>query len=251
MELLFFSLAGFFIIIFVITVCAVRPETPSQIGARGERKVSGFLQNLPENYYVIDDLTIPTRNSTTQIDHVVVSVYGIFVIETKNYTGWIYGSNNTKKWKQCFPSKSNYFYNPVKQNWAHIYALSDLLKIDKYAFKPVVAFSDEATLKVTSSTPVINMSQLRSHILSYTKGVFSAKQVEEIYNYLCTMDIIGDNLDKHVHVNNVRNSIDVQNETIRQGKCPRCGGNLILRKGQYGQFYGCSNYPQCRFTCDI
>lgn len=251
MELLLYSIVGITIITLVIMVFALRPETPSQKGARGERKVSGFLQNLPENYYVIDDLTIPTRNSTTQIDHVVVSVYGIFVIETKNYSGWIYGSNNSKKWKQCFPSKSNYFYNPIKQNWAHVYALSDLLKIDRYAFKPVVAFSDKATLKVTSSTPVINMSQLRSHILSYTKGVFSAKQAEEIYKYLYNMDIIGDNLDKDVHVNNVRNSIETQNKTIMQGKCPRCGGNLILRKGRYGEFYGCSNYPRCRFTSDI
>ena len=143
MDLLLCIIAGITIIIFVLMVNTMHPDSPEQIGTRGEHKVSCVLRNLPENYYVIDDLTIPTRNSTTQIDHVVVSVYGIFVIETKNYSGWIYGSNNTKKWKQCFPSKSNYFYNPIKQNWAHIYALSELLKLDTQTFKPVVVFSDE------------------------------------------------------------------------------------------------------------
>lgn len=251
MELLLCSLAGFFIIIFVVVVCTVHPETPTEIGRRGERKVSGFLQNLPDNYYVIDDLTIPTRNSTTQIDHVVVSVYGIFVIETKNYSGWIFGANNTKKWKQTFRTTSHYFYNPIKQNWTHIYALSKLLKIDTQAFKPVVVFSDEATLNVESTCPVICMSQLKKHILSYTNEVFSAKQAKEIYDYLHTMDIIGDDFDKDVHVHNVHDGMQSQNEAVRQRKCPRCGGNLILRSGRYGQFYGCSNYPQCRFTNDI
>ncbi|MBQ2961072.1 MAG: NERD domain-containing protein [Oscillospiraceae bacterium] len=250
MELFLCSIVVF-IIIFVVIVYTTKPETPAQIGERGERKVSGILHNLPENYYVIDDLTIPTQYSTTQIDHVVVSVYGIFVIETKNYSGWIFGADNTKKWKQTFRSKSNYFYNPIKQNWAHIYALSKLSKIDLWCFRPVVAFSDAATLNVESSTPVINMHQLKRHILSYTNEIFSPEQAIEIYNYLYNMDIIGDNLDKDIHVHNVQNRIEAQNEAIQQGKCPRCGGNLMLRTGRYGQFYGCSNYPQCRFTCDI
>ncbi|MBQ1235563.1 MAG: NERD domain-containing protein [Oscillospiraceae bacterium] len=251
MDILIGSILGTIIIIFVVIACSPRPETPSQKGARGELKVSGILHNLPENYYVIDDLTIPTRYSTTQIDHVVVSVYGIFVIETKNYSGWIFGANNTKKWKQTFRTESNYFYNPIKQNWAHIYALSELLKIDRRCFRPVVAFSDDATLNVESSSHVINMHQLKSHILSYTKEIFSSEQAIGIYNYLHTMDTIGDNLDKDIHVNNVRNSLETQNETISHGKCPRCGGNLILRKGRYGEFYGCSNYPKCRFTADL
>ena len=87
--------------------------------------------------------------------------------------------------------------------------------------------------------------------MSYTNEIFSATQAEEIYNYLHTMDIVGDNLDKDIHVTNVRNSLETQNETISHGKCPRCGGNLILRKGRYGEFYGCSNYPKCRFTADL
>ena len=129
--------------------------------------------------------------------------------------------------------------------------MSELLKIDRRCFRPVVAFSDDATLNVESSSHVINMHQLKSHILSYTKEIFSSEQAIGIYNYLHTMDTIGDNLDKDVHVNNVRNSLETQNETISHGKCPRCGGNLILRKGRYGEFYGCSNYPKCRFTADL
>lgn len=39
---------------------------------------------------------------------------------------------------------------------------------------------------------------------------------------------------------------EVQKEADKQtiGKCPKCGGNVVLKKS----FYGCSNYPNCTFT---
>jgi DNA topoisomerase I len=33
-----------------------------------------------------------------------------------------------------------------------------------------------------------------------------------------------------------------------EGKCPRCGGNLVEREGKFGKFLGCRNYPKCKFT---
>lgn len=33
--------------------------------------------------------------------------------------------------------------------------------------------------------------------------------------------------------------------------CPKCGGELFKRRGRFGEFYGCSNYPGCRFTRNI
>ena len=62
-------------------------------GRRGERAVASILSELPSSEYsVINDITLQDEHGSTQIDHVIVSVYGIFVIETKNYSGWIMGA---------------------------------------------------------------------------------------------------------------------------------------------------------------
>jgi len=238
------------IIVWVIILVSIAPKDPSQIGAEGENEVSELLKRLPSDYREISDVIIPTKYGTTQIDHVVVSPYGIFVIETKNYSGWIFGSNNSKKWKQTFKTESHYFYNPIKQNWAHIYALSELLNLYIKSFKPVVVFSDEATLNVESTTPVINMRELKSYILSFSHEIFTHEQVEEIYTIIDKQDLDGTDIEEQ-HVRTLKYKIAKQNETIAQGKCPRCNGKLVLRNGKYGQFYGCSNYPHCRFTHDI
>ena len=245
-------LIGFFIIILLVIVFSVSTtsETPSQIGAAGEDEVSDILSNLPQDYRKINNIIIPTKNGTTQIDHIVVSPYGIFVIETKNYSGWIFGSNNSKNWKQTFKTESHYFYNPIKQNWAHIYALSELLNLYTKFFKPVVVFSDNATLNVESSTPVINMWGLKAHIMSFTQEILTYEQVEKIYNTITSGNIVGLESEEQ-HVQTVKARLAKQKESIDQGICPRCGGKLVLRNGKYGKFYGCSNYPKCRFTQDI
>jgi len=240
-------------VLIVLLIVAFMPsaeEIASLKGAKGESKVSSILQSLPDGYHVVNNVIIPTRNATSQIDHVLVSVYGVFVIETKNYSGWIFGSDNSKKWKQTFPKSSHYFYNPIKQNWAHIYAFSDFLKLDKRVFKPVIVFSDDASLNVQSRTPVINMSCLRSHILSYTQEILSPENAEKIYNNIRKINLVGTDAGNK-HTETVKQTISKEKASIAQGKCPRCGGNLKLRNGKYGKFYGCSNYPRCRFTHDV
>lgn len=123
-TLLFLVILGF---IFLVK------KIPEIRGHVGEKKVSAFLSTLPScEYKIFNDILLATESGTTQIDHIVVSRFGIFVIETKNYRGWITG-----------------------------------------------------------------------------------------------------------------------NENGRAGICPQCGGNLVLRNGKYGSFYGCSHYPTCKFTKKI
>ena len=70
-------------------------------GKRGEKQVAVLLSLLPQkDYKVINDLLIQSGGHSAQIDHVVVSAYGIFVIETKYYKGWIYGGENSEYWTQ-------------------------------------------------------------------------------------------------------------------------------------------------------
>ena len=70
-------------------------------GKVGEKIVAGKLNRLPKDQYlVLNNVTIPTPKGSSQIDHLVVSIYGIFVIETKNYNGWIYCGEHAEYWTQ-------------------------------------------------------------------------------------------------------------------------------------------------------
>lgn len=84
---------------------------------------------LNEDYILLNDLTfLDQDNQTTQIDHILLSPYGIFVIETKNYKGWIFGSSHQKMWTQKIYKSSHKFQNPLHQNYKHIKVLDGLLK---------------------------------------------------------------------------------------------------------------------------
>ena len=117
-------------------------NSPRQKGKRGEKRVHDLLLALPEGYYVFDDVVLNTNRGTTQIDHIVVSKYGIFTIETKNYRGDIYGDDNRQEWTQIIVTEvryrrkwyktytyvtKNHFYNPVKQSLGHIYIIKTIL----------------------------------------------------------------------------------------------------------------------------
>lgn len=102
----------------------------SRKGQAGENKVARILQKLPtEKYKIVNDILIKNSHGTTQIDHVVLSEYGVFVIETKNYSGWIYGGEYSEEWTKNVYGNKYQFRNPLKQNYAHIKALMDILEI--------------------------------------------------------------------------------------------------------------------------
>lgn len=77
-----------------------RRSFPIYKGKVGEEWVHNILMELPDEYYVMDDVVLRTEKGTTQIDHIVISKYAVFVIETKNYSGEIFGDDNNKEWTQ-------------------------------------------------------------------------------------------------------------------------------------------------------
>lgn len=119
-------------------------------------------------YHRLNNITLPLDNGgSTQIDHVIVSIYGIFVIETKNYKGWIYGKENQRQWTQAFPNGSKYkFQNPLRQNYLHIKTLADLLALDMSYFHSMVVFIGECTLKTRDELPE---HVLKGGVISYIK----------------------------------------------------------------------------------
>ena len=153
-----------------------------QKGAAGESAVSSILSQLPKNRYkVINDVLITKESGSAQIDHIVVSPYGIFVIETKNYSGCLIGNEFDEYVNYYVGEKRLNVYNPLKQNRSHIYALMNALDISaKSSFIPILALSNDCQYKITSKTDVVHFSSLLHTILQHGTVIFSAKEVEEI-----------------------------------------------------------------------
>jgi hypothetical protein len=130
----------------------------NSIGASGEAFVSRKLHELdPEHYNVLDNIILPSDGNTTstQIDHIVVSTYGIFCIETKNHKGSIYGSSKSKYWKQYIYSHQYSLYNPLWQNYGHIKALEKILTLRLHApIESLIAFPSADKLRVHGTTRV-------------------------------------------------------------------------------------------------
>lgn len=141
------------------------------------------------------------------------------------------------------------FRNPIKQNWAHIYALKEVLSsFGKVTYHPIVVFAGSAELKnVDSQTPVIYVSQLFQTIMAES-GIpnLDIEIVKNIADKLSAFNI-QDKGAKKEHIHQVRKLVYVRKQKEKSLVCPRCGGNLAVREGPYGKFYGCSNYPKCRY----
>lgn len=229
--------------LFVLTIIWRRTK-----GKRGEKQVAALLSLLPKKEYkVINDLLLQSGGHSTQIDHVVVSVYGIFVIETKYYQGWIYGGENSEFWTQNIYGHKNELRNPLWQNQGHIKAITRILEDPgMIPIYNIVAFSSQATLKLDRSLPVMYWRQIVPYIKRHKDAVMSESYAEEIYNKLMAANVTDGDAQKQ-HVKSVKQNQQRRNVSVANGKCPRCGGNLVLRDGRYGRFYGCSNYPKCKY----
>jgi len=253
-----------FILFFALVIFLAWYNSPTQKGKRGELRVSAILSQLPAEYTVLNDVVFPTDRGTTQVDHVVISKYGVFAIETKNYIGEIYGDDERKEWTQMIvnnvtfrknPWKTytyvtkNRFYNPVKQAYGHVYRIKELLKeYPHLPIIPVVVFAGRADIsKVNSRNHVIYEEQIPSLIGSYRASYLNDSDVITVLDILQGKNV-RQVVDDRTHVRNIQKAKQEVQNTIQSGICPKCGGQLIRRNGRYGSFLGCSNYPNCKFT---
>lgn len=239
-------------------------NSAKQKGKRGEMRVSAILSQLSDEYTILNDLVFRTEKGTTQIDHLVVSKYGIFTIETKNYRGEIYGDDNRKEWTQLIVTEVTYakkwwktytyvtknrFYNPVKQSVGHAFRIKELLSVFPHVkIVPIVVFTGDAILSyVESKNHVVYEENLLDVIDGYKTTYLTDNDVQAVLAIL-TGNNIRETVSDRQHVKNLRTAAREVNATINSGICPKCGGHLIGRNGKYGTFYGCSNYPKCRFA---
>ena len=251
------------IILVIIFSSVFKFSSPAAKGRVGEHRVNSIARRRldSEAYDLIYDVTIPNgRGSTTQIDHIILSVYGIFVIETKNYSGWIFGSQKSAQWTQVVYKEKNRFMNPLRQNYGHISALSSLLGIPKSKFHNIVCFTGSAEFKTPIPENVFFGREYVDHVLSFGYPVFTSDELDEMRGSILS----GTPRQRRV-VKEYKQSIPTMKKNYastsasheRTSKiCDRCGSPMVLRTARKGkntgnQFLGCSEFPQCRYTVNI
>ena len=227
---------------------ATKPVRAKVHGAVDERKVNSTLNPLlfgrVEHRQINNLILVDNNGKSHQIDHIEIRENGIFCIETKNYIGWIFGNENSEKWTQTlYTGEKHQFFNPLKQNNSHCYHISKVLG-PKYRVNSVVVMANNNAEKIDCDN-VINLNDLKSYLKRFDNGVnLSVQEMDMIYDKLLNA---GSKMSNKEHVQNIKNT----QKELEQNICPRCGGTLILRSGSNGSFYGCSNYPKCKFTKKI
>ncbi|MFO8024406.1 nuclease-related domain-containing protein [Thiohalophilus sp.] len=128
-------------------------------------------------YHLIKNVTLPTEDGSTQIDHIIVSEFGIFVVETKNMKGWIFGSPNQKTWTQKIYKYSNKFQNPLHQNYKHVKTLESLLDLDEQQVHSVIVFVGDSVFKTDMPENVTFGGGYARYIKSKKTQVLTESQV--------------------------------------------------------------------------
>lgn len=242
-------------------------------GKLGEYKIFQHLESLDGYKQYLFNLYLPKNGEeTTELDIVLLHGSGVYVFESKNYSGWIFGTETQKNWTQTLPagrgrSQKNHFYNPIMQNKGHIKWLRSYLNDEMLPTFSCIVFSERCTLKDIKLTSSEHAVIQRFDVLNTVRKaasahpqILSTSQIDDLYQRLYPLTQVDPDV-KQQHIREINNTINGSRPTRPSAArsnsqdllCPLCGGRLVLRtaskgKNQGDQFWGCSNYPKCRYT---
>ena len=227
-------------------------RTPFMKGILGEFQVNliAKLRLDKQIYTLFKNVTLQTEDGTTQIDHVVVSRFGVFVIETKNMRGWIFGGTNQKTWTQKIYRHTSKFQNPLHQNYKHTQALQSVLEIEPEKLFSLVVFIGDSDFKTPMPENVVYAGGYIRFIKSKQQPVLTESEVAEICRKIQS-GRLKPSIKTHVeHVSHVKTIVE-KKQRQAENACPKCGKPMVLRTAKTGdnqgkQFWGCSGFPKCR-----
>jgi len=237
-----------------IVVTLLYLQSPSSKGAVGEARVNSSLRlNLDDTeYHILTNLTLPARGGTTQIDHIVLSRNGVFIIETKNMSGWIFGDASHARWTQVLYRHKSQFQNPLRQNYKHVKVVQDLLGIETQQLHNVVVFAGSAEPRTDMPANVLwDTHELLDYIWSKQYAHFSDNQLRTFTKRLDSNALDPSRKTNRAHVRHLEiTAAERQND---ETKCPRCTATMVERSNRQSgeKFLGCSRFPKCKGTREI
>lgn len=247
-------------------------------GRLGEYYTYQYLKPLAGYKRYLFNLYIPKeKEETTEIDVVLLHESGIYVFESKNYSGWIFGNESQKYWMQTLPagrgrSQKNKFFNPIMQNKGHLKWLQAFLADSSLPFYSYIVFSDRCTLKKITMAgddhKVVKRCDLLSAVkqnIAKTGSQLSLEKIDELFIRLYPLTQM-DEAGKMAHIQNIQQKAEkrvpkpvpdvAETPKAEESICPRCGAKLVLRTAKKGerqgrQFLGCSRFPKCRYIEEL
>lgn len=219
-------------------------------GEIGEYKINIQLDQLPKEYKYLSDVMLENPRSITgysQIDHIVITPYGIFVIETKNYQGTIYGGKGRKQW---YVNGKFKMLNPFIQNYGHIKALKVL--IDKKFhnnFISMVSFTKRCTFKIDIDLRKINSDDLivydvelsdfinrKVAVLKLTNkdSLIQTEEISSVYKAIQEANITDGKI-REEHNNGIKNKKGVLEEKV-QNRCAHCNQPVSDKVANFCRF---------------
>lgn len=237
-----------FIPVFILLGLLKSPWAKGHIGEWLVR-FAAHRQLDERTYRGLHNVTLNTPDGTTQIDHVFISVYGIFVLETKNMGGWIFGAERQAQWTQRFTRRSFKFQNPLRQNYKHLKALEAALGIAPEHLHSVITFVGGSTFKTEMPANVTQGGGFIRYIRSFQQQVFAEAEVDAMLQALQGGRRAPSLATHREHVQNLKR----RNDLTAERQCPKCGSLLLIRTVKSGakagkQFWGCSGFPKCRIA---
>lgn len=225
-------------------------------GMMGERQVSKAIQRHLDRraYHLFCNILLPTADGTTQLDHVVVSQYGIFVLETKNMQGIISGSKQERTWTQQIGAQCISFQNPLHQNYKHTKTLHELLGINEKHIFSLIVFVGSSSFGTSMPENVVHGTNDAIELIkAQKKKVFSVAQTDAVISAIQSVRLKNTAKMRRKHIQHVQSLVAAKEEESLAQPCPLCGRPMVLREAKRGRnigrtFWGCSEFPNCEGT---
>jgi len=223
------------------------------LGSKGEYLAYRTLADVQGYRKFLFNCYIPKENGGfSEIDLIMLHGSGVYVFESKNRSGWIFGSEKDEFWTQRFRNgHKERFLNPIKQNNSHIKRLRRFLPgLGENAVHSVIVFGEHCELKKIRLIGYRHIVVKRDRLLNtiwpmLSRRVLTQAQIDTTYQHLYPQTQLSPQ-EKQAHRKRVA---DIQEGRV----CPYCGSPLVLRTARKtgNQFMGCSGYPVCRYTAKL
>lgn len=148
---------------------------------RSEALLSSFVMSnfIPPDYHLMNHITLELPDGSTQVDHILVSRFGIFVIETKDYKGWIFANSRQRNWTQILYKARYKFQNPLQQNARHVRAVKNLLDfLPEEAFKSVIVFTGSVEFKTEVPPGVFSLDEFINYLKTQTEEIMPLNRMQ-------------------------------------------------------------------------
>lgn len=225
-------------------------------GSFGEWLAKIYAKTMLDALVLHDVLIDGADGYTSQIDLILVGNKGLYVVEMKVFDdAKIYGDTNKQKWSYYKHGKKYEIYSPLKQNKKHVEYLKTFLKGfgDVPCFSIIAMVCDDFKISgdygedtiICNSLPAMKRAVYK--IAENKTAMFDDRKKLEIFEYIKNNQYVGREA-RAEHKQNVIAYKDALDDMKRKKICPYCKIELVPREGKNGKFYGCRNFPKCRYT---